>query len=40
MRVVLAVILFIGLAAWVWLDAAASGAITAPIKVDINISYR
>jgi hypothetical protein len=40
MRIVLAIVLFAGLAGWVWVDAAASGAINAPIKVNINITYR
>jgi len=40
MRVVLAMVLFVSLASWVWLDAAASGAINAPISVELNIHYR
>ncbi len=40
MRVLLAVMMFAGLAGWVWVDAAASGAIEAPIKLEVSISYR
>lgn len=40
MRVVLAVILFMGLAGWVWMDAAASGAINPPIKLALTVNYR
>jgi hypothetical protein len=39
MRVLFAIVLFVGLAGWVWVDAAASGAINPPIKLEVNISY-
>jgi hypothetical protein len=40
MRVILAIAVFMSLAGWVWVDAAASGAIKSPIKIYIDIEYR
>ena len=40
MRIVLAIAVFMSLAGWVWVDAAASGAIASPIKINIDIQYR
>lgn len=37
MRLMLAVCMFMGLAGWVWVDAAASGAIDAPVKIEITL---
>lgn len=38
MRIILAVMIFVSLAGWVWVDAAASGALNTPIKLKIEVA--